>query len=70
MGEEALPSLRGLPRNSDGSLNEPSGSTLFTGRMVPTQRSAGVNTVPVPSTDVRATYDARVEPTDPEPKIS
>ena len=63
-----LPSLRRLPTNSDDSLSEPTGSTFFTGRMVPTPvpRSAGVNTVPAPSTDVRVAYDARVERTDPE----
>ena len=68
--EDGLPSLRGLPTDSDGILNEPSGSTFFTGRMVPIQRSAGVNTVSASSTDVGAAYDARVERTDPEPKIS
>ena len=68
IGEVGLPSLRRLPTNSDDSLSEPTGSTFFTGRMVPTPvpRSAGVNTVPVPSTDVRVAYDARVERTDPE----
>ena len=70
IGEVELPSLRRLPINSDDSLSEPTGSTFFTGRMVPTPvpRSAGVNTVPAPSTDVRAVYDARVERY-PEPKI-
>jgi hypothetical protein len=68
IGEVGLPSLRRLPTNSDDSLSEPTGSTFFTGRIVPTPlpRSAGVNTVPAPSTDVRAAYDARVERTDPE----
>jgi len=69
VGEVGLPSLRRLPTNSDDSLSEPTGSTFFTGRMVstPVPRSAGLNTVPVPSTDVRAAYDARrAERTDPE----
>ena len=68
IGEVELPSLCRLPTNSDDGLSEPTGSTFFTGRMVPTPvlRSAGVNTVPAPSTDVRVPYDARVERTDPE----
>lgn len=64
---EVLPSLR--PTYSDDSLSEPTESTFFTGRMVstPVPRSAGVNIVPVPSTEVRAANDARrPERTDPE----
>lgn len=61
-GDETLPSFRMLPTNSEDSLSEPAGSTFFTGRIVsiPVPRSASLSTVPGPSVDVRAAYDARL----------
>lgn len=57
----ALVSFLKFPTNSADNLSDPTGSTFFTGRMVPTPSpiSASFSTVPVPSTEVLAAYDER-----------
>lgn len=61
VGEGPLASFLKLPTYSADNLSDPTGSTFFTGRIVsmPFPMSAALNTVPVPSMDVRAAYEAR-----------
>lgn len=61
VGEGTPASFLKLPTYSADNLSDPTGSTFFTGRIVsmPFPMSAALNTVPEPSTDDLAAYDAR-----------
>lgn len=66
---ERDPSFRMLPTNSEDNLRDPAGSTFLIGRIVstPVPRSPALRTVPVPSVEMRAAYEARREErTEPE----